>query len=343
MDGFLKVFNLINYLDYRPKFDQEKCIKRLSPKASCSKCKDICPIDAISLNKRSITINDNCDTCNLCVSQCPTNALIDTGKRFISHRDKIFVLCEKHTSDEETDPHLRISCLNFINTKILLNLYRRGFREIYTSTNMCTDCDKSNNIEKELEKANKILNKLNKPTISLINNEVDSIKELVNNAKEVKSKTEIDRRGFIKHLAKEFYSTAYELSPPAVREQFWDTETDIINMWQKDEEEKIALYRVDKNESRCIECHACVKLCPQKVWTIEDDIKEESTYLCNGCKLCSDTCPGKAIEITEDLHMTSRKIFEKLSKICTKCNKEFDTYKESVDVCSSCLGKDLFR
>lgn len=57
---------------------------------------------------------------------------------------------------------------------------------------------------------------------------------------------------------------------------------------------------VQKDIDLCIDCGACVSLCPVKAisigedWTIEVDDLE-----CIGCKLCTYSCPTKAIKVVE--------------------------------------------
>lgn len=57
---------------------------------------------------------------------------------------------------------------------------------------------------------------------------------------------------------------------------------------------------VKKDEKLCIDCGACVSLCPVKAilieedWTVGVDDKE-----CVGCKLCTYSCPTKAIKVVE--------------------------------------------
>lgn len=57
---------------------------------------------------------------------------------------------------------------------------------------------------------------------------------------------------------------------------------------------------VKKDEELCIDCGACVSLCPVKAilieedWTIGVDDNE-----CVGCKLCTYSCPTKAIKVVE--------------------------------------------
>lgn len=57
---------------------------------------------------------------------------------------------------------------------------------------------------------------------------------------------------------------------------------------------------VKKDEEKCIDCGACISLCPVKAinttedWTVEvDDLK------CVGCNFCTKSCPTKAIWVAE--------------------------------------------
>jgi ferredoxin len=57
---------------------------------------------------------------------------------------------------------------------------------------------------------------------------------------------------------------------------------------------------VRKEEEKCVDCGACVSLCPVKAINISDDwdilIDDQ---LCIGCGFCTTSCPMKAIKVTE--------------------------------------------
>ena len=57
---------------------------------------------------------------------------------------------------------------------------------------------------------------------------------------------------------------------------------------------------VEKDNDKCIDCGACVSICPMDALTFDEEhtvILEESK--CNGitCGLCVDACPQKAIRL----------------------------------------------
>ena len=57
---------------------------------------------------------------------------------------------------------------------------------------------------------------------------------------------------------------------------------------------------VKKNDEKCIDCGACISLCPVKAicpagdWTVEVD-----DQLCIGCGFCTFSCPTRAIKVME--------------------------------------------
>lgn len=57
---------------------------------------------------------------------------------------------------------------------------------------------------------------------------------------------------------------------------------------------------VKKDEDKCIDCGACVSLCPVKAILIEEDWTiEVDDQQCIGCGFCTSSCPTKAIKVME--------------------------------------------
>jgi NAD-dependent dihydropyrimidine dehydrogenase PreA subunit len=57
---------------------------------------------------------------------------------------------------------------------------------------------------------------------------------------------------------------------------------------------------VKKDTDLCIDCGACVSICPVKAIIIEEDwTVDVNDKECVGCKLCTYSCPTKAIKIVE--------------------------------------------
>lgn len=57
---------------------------------------------------------------------------------------------------------------------------------------------------------------------------------------------------------------------------------------------------VRKDEEKCIDCGACISLCPVKAISPEEDwTVEVDDQLCIGCGFCTFSCPTRAIKVTE--------------------------------------------
>jgi heterodisulfide reductase subunit A len=67
------------------------------------------------------------------------------------------------------------------------------------------------------------------------------------------------------------------------------------------------------NESLCVGCGICMKLCPYEAITrSEDGVAHVRAVVCKGCGLCGASCPAKAITI---LHFTNDQILAQISAV----------------------------
>lgn len=57
---------------------------------------------------------------------------------------------------------------------------------------------------------------------------------------------------------------------------------------------------VKKDDEQCVDCGACVSLCPVEAIHVMDDWSIEiDDQLCIGCGVCTISCPMKAINVME--------------------------------------------
>ncbi len=67
-----------------------------------------------------------------------------------------------------------------------------------------------------------------------------------------------------------------------------------------------AIHLPQISEERCVHalieqanCQACVQVCPQQAWQLDDDSLGLDTERCDGCGLCAAACPQQAIQASD--------------------------------------------
>lgn len=58
-------------------------------------------------------------------------------------------------------------------------------------------------------------------------------------------------------------------------------------------------FEVVINKNLCKECQICVRVCPKKVFGVDERgiVFVKSEELCVGCNICENLCPDFAIEV----------------------------------------------
>lgn len=95
----LSLFKLANVIDKRMtaiSIEKNLCTKWISPKSSCQKCMDFCPMNCIAFQKDGIELGASCLECGLCTAVCPTGALTQQHPSLHQVVEEIIHTCEKH-------------------------------------------------------------------------------------------------------------------------------------------------------------------------------------------------------------------------------------------------------
>ena len=66
--------------------------------------------------------------------------------------------------------------------------------------------------------------------------------------------------------------------------------------WCANPESQLPQVQILWGQKNCINCHHCIKTCPQKAINLTENHIQINSTLCDGCKKCVRECPGKALE-----------------------------------------------
>jgi ferredoxin len=125
--------------------DHSRCVRHRCKRNECSKCLEICPVDAITWDERGLHVSPgDCTQCLRCLSVCPTAALTSPELSLLQvftdlakHPDP--VLGCNHSPDIKT--HAQLSCLGFLADPELMLLLALVFRDgVQINLTRCEGC-----------------------------------------------------------------------------------------------------------------------------------------------------------------------------------------------------------
>ena len=275
----------------------KSCVRDVSPFSTCDICIENCPENALEIKYRKVYINSNCNSCGDCIPSCPVNAIEGIVEKRKVVGDTLLFLDNTKMSLKE-----------------LLYYYHKGIRKIGI-------------IEKELNPSWKnALEEVNKVLV-----EMDKLK--IEIAKDIKypepQEKEISRRELFSFFKKESVSFITKLTPATWR--FNHNNYSLEKMypeWQ--------FYNIEINKEKCNLCQACFRLCPTKVFNVENGKITINAIHCVDCKLCEDVCKEKAINVTSNIIRTESNVNTVFDKTCSKCESNFLSWKEEDLICFIC-------
>ena len=125
--------------------DHSRCVRHRCKRNECSKCLEICPVDAIAWEERGLHVSSNdCTQCLRCLSVCPTAALASPELSLLQvfsdlARHPNSVLGCNHYPDIKT--HAQLSCLGFLAHSELMLLLALVFQNgVQINLTCCEDC-----------------------------------------------------------------------------------------------------------------------------------------------------------------------------------------------------------
>lgn len=154
-----------NPLDYkeRPRVNSMFCLNvsaasvqkntdlELTCTDTCTKCTDICPVDAIEINGTQLNVLDDCRMCGLCSMVCPTETfmvtkfmaknLYDDVARVASMYEVCYITCTRALGRRPYENEILLPCVGAIPREVwvaLLQEYRNI--EVFLPLGVCDRC-----------------------------------------------------------------------------------------------------------------------------------------------------------------------------------------------------------
>lgn len=132
---------------------QDRCAAVRNRNATCRRCIDVCPNDAIKIELNQLTLSaSQCVDCGLCTAVCPTEALESKpsdyelasalGKSTVAADGAAIIACARISSKHKADPSMyaEVPCLGHVYTAILVGLASHGAASIQLVDGNCRTC-----------------------------------------------------------------------------------------------------------------------------------------------------------------------------------------------------------
>ena len=132
----------------------KRCVAVRNRNASCRKCIDACPADAISVHNNVLSVDHKaCVACGACTVVCPTEALISVrpadealeqaaAEAMAALDGRAVIACARIASKGLADPHkfAEVPCLARVDESLLLGLAAVGAKGIVLVDGCCKTC-----------------------------------------------------------------------------------------------------------------------------------------------------------------------------------------------------------
>jgi ferredoxin len=335
------------------------CVRVYSKNSDCTKCRDICPEQAINYFENVPKVDDSCIDCGGCIGTCPTEAI--SLKNFDT-LDFIFSFLEEEESLISCKKN--IPCLAAFSVENLISLALLKETTIL-DLGHCTACPIQEPLFEEIQnnifEANKFLESIG--TDKRIKDALVAFRE-----EPIAEEEEPDRRDFLRRFSlKGTIKTKIEFEKrvEALEKEGVSLE-DSANLRKKELPNKrkllfMALKRIQKPEhyqtfmheelsfisqkninDNCDNCSMCYRVCP--TGALQSDKRGSKInfdpLLCVKCSLCHDICEPNAITLIpfNTKEFFEPKVHELINFKIVRCDEcaNFFSYFGGEKICPRC-------
>ena len=133
--------------------DGAKCVAQRHSRISCRRCVEICPVRALSLERRELSIDQSaCTHCGACVTVCPTQALSSGWLPWdrllarcvaaLGSGETLVLACSELAEERpEGSGTAIVPCLERVDEALLTALATAGARRIWLAHADCAACE----------------------------------------------------------------------------------------------------------------------------------------------------------------------------------------------------------
>lgn len=305
--------------------EHQRCSRVRSPLSKCSRCLDICPIDALSFDHEGISIDDTCLECGLCAGVCPTDALGIQEPTELALLDRLLTIGEQGGTaglgcrqESELNPRgASIPCIGSLSQEFLLTLDQAPFPIYFIlASEKCEQCKVVGGGEhalKQLAEARETLKNL-----GLKGNAIKIVPEApLYKVVRKKRSTDPGRRAFFQSV----FTGAKQVPQNMLQSVLQQSKKDDASIKamasievsrlrllkqalasQGDSTRELELLAQPKLQGTCHFCRACVILCPVGALKCTDDYQLlHEAGRCTGCGLCTEICLHKSLTMDSAL------------------------------------------
>lgn len=277
----------------------KSCTRHKSPRSTCTSCVDSCPLEAISIVK-GIPIIDG-SKCNEC-GKCIAACPVQAVAGIFPKRSV-------------TQNQLIATNKDVPAAKELLIYFKRGIRSI-----ICEDEKLNEEWQQAIDEANGILQELGETPFEVVFRKINLAEE------------KYTRRELFFSWKQESQSLLRDMAPAKWR--FNQNDLDVARYYPDHQFSEITL-----DIEHCVLCKACQALCNKKCFSITEESFSIMPQKCTTCGLCQDICPEKALIVEEKVMLNTPVSFPVYTKVCSSCNKSFQTLSESNEECVGCVKR----
>lgn len=146
-----KVFNPADYKE-KPFANSNRCLRGASGREDvCSRCIDVCPVDAITIHRQSVLIGESCRKCGLCAAVCPTETfatrrhmprqVYDQIARVASAYEQCYVTCTRALKRLPKGNEVVLACVGAVPRELWFSLLADYANiSVYLPVGICDRC-----------------------------------------------------------------------------------------------------------------------------------------------------------------------------------------------------------